>query len=61
MFSVPELQVTLPGNDQTALSVIEGETHTINVSIPGPNLIDVHILVAVSPDTAEKGTRIKEH
>ena len=52
--------MTLPGNDQTALSVIEGENLTINVSVPAPNLIDVQISVTVSPDTAEKGIRIEE-
>ena len=57
---VPELEVTLPGNDQTALSVVEGENLTINVSVPAPNLIDVQISVTVSPDTAEKGIRIEE-
>ena len=53
--------MTLPGNDQTALSVVEGENLTINVSVPAPNLIDVQISVTVSPDTAEKGIRIEEH
>ena len=51
------IQVTLPGDDQTALTVVEGESHTITVSVPEPNLINVTISVTVSPDTAEKGIK----
>lgn len=53
------LQVMLPGDDQTALTVEEGESHTIIVSVPQPNLIEVLITVSVSSDTAEKGMAIE--
>ena len=59
LLSVPMLQVMLPGDDQTALTVEEGERHTIIVSVPQPNLIEVLITVSVSSDTAEKGTAIE--